>query len=356
MSESTATAMPQEAATARAPYPPGWPHLLVRAMERLPGPTWIAYLTLVLIIGLVMHLRAWSRGDAPVGTPALESAYWGLLAGALLWAFGYLERAAGAAFDAFRPALAPSVDDPERLRYELTMVPRTPALAAALVATVLTVASFVTDPASSDVDGVPGPVFFAVMVVQAFMVSLLFVFLYQLIRQVRQVRRILDRHAVVDVFRPGPLQAFPRLMAMSGVALVFLVASSLLVTDPSASTNFLVSWAPYVVLPPTVAIVAFIVPLYGTHQRLADERERLADEAEERLKGLLREINRDIDARDLGGLDPLERALGSVIRQREIVAKLPTWPWSPGTLRGFASAILLPLALFLTQRLLSQLV
>jgi hypothetical protein len=134
------------------------------------------------------------------------------------------------------------------------------------------------------------------------------------------------------------------------------VASSLLVTDPSASTNFLVSWAPYVVLPPTVAIVAFIVPLYGTHQRLADERERLADEAEERLKGLLREINRDIDARDLGGLDPLERALGSVIRQREIVAKLPTWPWSPGTLRGFASAILLPLALFLTQRLLSQLV
>jgi hypothetical protein len=73
------------------------------------------------------------------------------------------------------------------------------------------------------------------------------------------------------------------------------------------------------------------------------------------LKGLLREVNRDIDARNLGGLDSLERALGSVIRQREIVAKLPTWPWSPGTARGFASAILLPLAIFVAQRLVSQL-
>ncbi len=32
------------------------------------------------------------------------------------------------------------------------------------------------------------------------------------------------------------------------------------------------------------------------------------------------------------------------------VAKLPTWPWSAGTLRGFASALLLPIAVFLVQR------
>jgi hypothetical protein len=44
------------------------------------------------------------------------------------------------------------------------------------------------------------------------------------------------------------------------------------------------------------------------------------------------------------------------MRQREIVAKLSTWPWSAGTARGFASAILLPLGLYLVQQLLSQLV
>jgi len=272
-----------------------------------------------------------------------------------VWLFAYIARAAGAAFDTFRPALSPSAPDPERLRYELTTLPRVPALAAAFLATTLTVVTFVADPASSDVDGVSGAPFVMVMAVQAFEVSLLFAFIYQLVRQMRLVRRILDHHAVVDIFRPGPLNGFPRLMATSGAAIVLLVASSVLGTDLSAAGNFLLSNAPYLVLPPVVAVVAFVVPLYGTHQRLVEEKERLADEAEERLKGLLREVNRDIDARDLGGLDPLERALGSVIRQREIVAKLPTWPWSAGTARGFASAILLPLAIYVAQRLLSQL-
>jgi len=352
---ATATAAEQTVDAARSPYPPGWPHLLLRAVERLPGPTWIVSVALGLIVALVTHLPGWWRGDAPVGTLDPTSSYWGLLAGSLLWVLGYLERVASRAFDAVRPALSPSVGDPERLRYELTTAPRIPSLAAALLATLLTVATLVSDPASSDVDRVPGPLFVAVLMAQAFMVSLLFVVLYQLIRQMRLIRRTLDRHVVVDIFRPGPLHAFPRLMATSGASLVLLAAPSVVPTVQTAGGNVL-AWAPYVLLPPVIAVIAFIVPLYGTHQRLAAEKERLADEAEERLRGLLREINRDIDARDLGGLDPLDRALASVMRQREIVAKLSTWPWSAGTARGFASAILLPLGLYLVQRLLSQLV
>ena len=43
-----------------------------------------------------------------------------------------------------------------------------------------------------------------------------------------------------------------------------------------------------------------------------------------------------------------------MLQQREIVAKLPTWPWSVGTARGFLTAILLPIALFVVQRFLTQ--
>ena len=355
MSEAAATRETRTVGATSAQYPPGWPHLLVRGLERLPGPTWVAYLVLVLVISLVMHSRGWSRGDSPVGTFDLTSAYWGLLGGVLLWTFGYLERAAAAAFDAFRPALAPA-GDPERLRHDLTTTPRIPAIAVAFVAILLTVTSLVLEPEGSGIDGVPGPVFVAVMVVQAFMTSVLFAFVYQLIRQARQVGLILDRWAVIDIFRPGPLNAFPRLMAMSGASVVLLVGTTVVLADPAAAGSFLVSWAPYVVAPSVVAVIAFVVPLYGTHQRLAAEKVRLADEAEERLKGLLGQVDRDIDARDLGGLDPLDRALSLVLKEREIVAKLPTWPWSVGTARGFVSAILLPLALYLAQRFLSQLV
>ena len=40
-------------------------------------------------------------------------------------------------------------------------------------------------------------------------------------------------------------------------------------------------------------------------------------------------------------------------RQRDLIARVPTWPWSIGVLTGFMSAILLPIALFLIQRVLS---
>jgi hypothetical protein len=355
VSEAAATKEREAVDAMSAQYPPGWPHLLVRWLERLPGPTWVAYLVLVLVISLVMHSRGWSRGDTPVGTFDPTSTYWGLLGGVLPWIFGYLERAAAAAFDAFRPALVPA-GDPERLRHELMTTPRIPAIVVGFAATLLAVASLVLEPEGSDVDGVPGPVFVAVMVVQAFMTSFLFAFVYQLIRQARQVGLILDRWAVIDIFRPGPLNAFPRLMAMSGASVVLLVGSTIVLADPEAAGSFLVSWAPYVVAPPVVAVIAFVIPLFGTHQRLAAEKVRLADEAEERLKGLLGQVDRDIDARELGGLDPLDRALSLVLKEREIVAKLRTWPWSVGTARGFASAILLPLALYLAQRFLSQLV
>jgi len=61
-----------------------------------------------------------------------------------------------------------------------------------------------------------------------------------------------------------------------------------------------------------------------------------------------------VDAVDLARGDALNKTLGSLLQQREVLAKLPTWPWSSGTVRGFVSVILLPLVLFMVQRFLGQ--
>ncbi|HKY89171.1 MAG TPA: hypothetical protein VJ141_04260 [Candidatus Limnocylindrales bacterium] len=61
-----------------------------------------------------------------------------------------------------------------------------------------------------------------------------------------------------------------------------------------------------------------------------------------------------MDAVDLARGDALNKTLGSLLQQREVLAKLPTWPWSSGTVRGFVSVILLPLVLFMVQRFLGQ--
>ena len=68
------------------------------------------------------------------------------------------------------------------------------------------------------------------------------------------------------------------------------------------------------------------------------------------MRALLGELDEAIDARATDQVDALDRTISALRHQREIIGKLPTWPWSAGTIRGFGSALLLPMILFLIQR------
>ncbi len=103
-----------------------------------------------------------------------------------------------------------------------------------------------------------------------------------------------------------------------------------------------------------VAVAAFVWPLWGIHNRMAGEKGRLQTEANTRLEGAIAELHRRIDAVQLSGMGDLNRAMSSLVIERDAIAKIPVWPWTPGTLRGFLSALLIPLALFVIQRVLDR--
>jgi hypothetical protein len=354
---AASTAARADAPAELRPYPPSWLQRLVELIERLPGPTWAAYVVISVVSVVIVHTQVWSTTALPVGQLDSANTYYGILPIALLWTAGYLEKVAGSAFDAFRPALSLGKADVERLRYELTVMPARPSLVVTLVAMALTLLSY-SDPVAAGIAGIPLPFLAGRFLLESFNTAVLLLLIYQLLRQMRDVRRTLARSAVVDLFQPGPLYAFSKLTSRTGMAIVLLTVSSLLFVPIPATTTatFLVTWAPYFVIPPLIAGIAFLVPLYGMHGRLVAEKDRLEGAAEDRLKGLLAEINRDIDARDLGRADGLNKTLGSMLQQRDVLAKLPTWPWSTGTLRAFITALLLPIVLFLIQRALAQLV
>jgi hypothetical protein len=117
---------------------------------------------------------------------------------------------------------------------------------------------------------------------------------------------------------------------------------------------FLIAWGPLLIVPPLVAIVAFVAPLTGAHARLEAQKERLQDATEQRIRSLLDDLHRDVDTRDLARADAYNKSLATLLMERDILAKLPTWPWSTATLRGFFSTILLPLTLFVLQQVLSR--
>lgn len=339
------------------PYAPSWLDRVLDAIEALPGPAALGYLAVFGAFVVVMYFEPWLMGAASPWRP-VEKLYWGGMIGAQLAVAGYLRRVAGAAFDNFRPALPLPAPELARLRYELTVIPAMPAFVAVMVAVVVSVASLVVNPAATGTVPLTGMLLVGAFGLQAIVSSLIFVLLLQLFRQMRQIRVTLARSAVVDVFRPGPLHAFSRLTSRTGVILLLLTGSTFLVLPASflAEEAFVIFWLPYFVVPPLIATAAFLVPLYGMHGRLVAEKERQQGETEQRLQSLFAEINADVDARDMTRADGLNKSLMSLLQQRDVLAKLPTWPWSAGTLRGFVTAIFLPLALFLLQRFLSQLV
>ena len=340
------------------PYAPSWLDRLLDAIEALPGPAAVAFLVIGAVLVLLLYAEPWAMGVASPFTP-VERTYWGIAVAAQLWAAAYLRRVAGSAFDAFKAALPASEAELARLRYELTVIPAVPAIVATVAAIALSAISLAVNPSATGTVPLTGTRLGAAFVLQSVVVSLMFVLLLQLVRQMGQVRRALAGLAIVDAFRPGPLHAFSRLTARTGIAVLLFTGSFIVIAPPPAATEpgaLLVGWVPYLVFPPLIAVLAFVLPLSGMHGRLVAEKERLQGQAEERLQRLFAETNRDIDARDLSRADALNKMLTSQLQQRDVLAKLPTWPWSAGTLRGFVTAILLPLVVFLLQQVVSRLI
>lgn len=50
------------------------------------------------------------------------------------------------------------------------------------------------------------------------------------------------------------------------------------------------------------------------------------------------------------------QALGALTAQRDLIVRLPTWPWSTAALTRFLSAVLLPIGLWLITRVLERIV
>jgi hypothetical protein len=366
VSEVTAPGVPAEATGLSAstdlrpeerPYRPGWTNLLVDWLQRLPVPTWLAYVGLAAIGMAVQSLIF--LGQANVRPEdVLVQAFWAIVLPLGVWLLDYLATTAGSALDAFRPALAiASESDIARLHYELTTVPALGAAIILVFVAVLTPLYWVGDPVGSNIVGL-SPIGLAGRYLgEVFFGALVLVLVYQSWRQLRIVNRIHSGATHVDLFRPAPLYAFSVFTSRAaiGIALVFIIPTMVAVTDAGASlTSNVFLWAPWITLGVVAAAAVFALPLREMHRRITAEKRRLQTEVGLRLEATMAAIHRAIDADEIVEAGKMDDTLHALISERDLVEKLPTLPWRPGTLGALVSAIVLPLGLFLVQRVLSQ--
>lgn len=339
----------------RLPYSPSWLNRVIGWIDGLPGPTWVAYLVLTAISVAFSNAQGWASGALPVGAFLPDLTYWGVFLIALIWVVAHLDRVAGEAFDTFRPALDVSDADAAVMRYRLVVLPARTALVISVLAFVITPVYYFVDPVASKISDLSPLGLILRALAEGFSSAVLLIIIVQLFRQLRMVTSIVASAPRVDVFQPGPLYAFSRLTSQTAIAVVVLIGTSSLVGAPQVENAAAwLLWAPWVIGLPLFALAAFVLPLRGMHERLVAQKARLAGDVELRLQRLMTGINQDVDAGDLSRADAHQKTLATIVQQRDIIARLPTWPWSPGTLRAIVTTIALPLLIFLGQRILAQ--
>jgi hypothetical protein len=340
------------------PYAPGWTNRLVAWLERLPGPTWLAYVGLAAI-GMAAQSLVFLGLTELRSEDVLVAAFWAITLPLGVWLVGYLADTAGSALDTFRPALeiAPDVEL-ARLRYELTTVPARGAAIILVLTALATPLYYVTDPVGSNITGLSPAAMGGRYLAETFFGALIVVLIYQSWRQLRIVDTIHAGATRLDLFRPAPLYAFSVFTSRAAIviALVFIVPTLVAVADApvSSGTGNLVLWVPWVAIGIVAAALVFALPLRGMQRRIIAEKRRLQSEVGLRLETTMAAIHRAVDDGRIGDASGMSDALAALIAERELVEKLPTLPWRPGTLGALISAILVPLALFLVQRALTQ--
>jgi hypothetical protein len=315
----------------------------MRAVQRLPLPYWLTYLLAFALESFLVHAAAWLDGTFLAWTWQPILLLFPLRTWLVLALMTYLNHEARRALHDFR-ALLDSDEAAALLEFKLTTLPRRPVWVVILLGGGYFLFLALYRPLEAFVD--------RPLLTPVYLLSGLGAFglgsaiYYQTFHQLRIVHGVYADVRAFNLFQLEPVYAFSRLTARTGGAYLLLITLTLLLFPyPVTDLRAVVSY----VLQLLLSVLAFLLPLWRTHQRLAAEKRRLQGEVERRLDAALANLHRHLDEFDAQALAGIKLAVESLLLERKVLDEIPTWPWQPGTLKALLTALLLPLVLFLAQ-------
>jgi hypothetical protein len=332
-------------------YPPSWINRLHEWIDGLPVAAWVVYLIALLGVAFLGNAVAWADGYARVGSFDL---YLSAVAFTLILGYGsihYIDRVASHAWLKFRTLT--SLDDAEagRVAYELTTMPARPVLACAVLGVVTAVTYSVLQYGKPfDLDEEP-MVFILGLFSACVAYTGTWALFYHSLHQLRVIGRVHRYVESIDLLHPERLHAFAGVTAATGMVLLALGYGSVLTIPESLSNPQVIAWT---TLTTAAAVVCFFGPLLGIRGLIAVERSRRLETVNRLLDQALGDLHRRAEQGDLADADAVNKHIASLLAERDVVTKASTWPWAPETLRGFVTALVLPVLLWLVYRFLDQ--
>jgi hypothetical protein len=341
--------------------PSSWIDRLVRWIDRLPGSTWLFYA--IVLGGSVVLNNAilWIDGGLSFGSfdggPSIFAFY------AIYWIalYHYLTRHASRALKSFRPLLDVGESDFRKIDFELSSLPRSLGwlsvligIAIAMMETLSNLASSIGPVADQAQTVLPTAYFTAATV---FFASCFIAFVFRTIRQLRLVSRLHEQATGIDLLSLHAPHAFSRLTARTGLGLILLLIIISLPAPWETAAAYSISAFDVVFYAgmALLAIIVFIIPLLGMRARLQQEKHHALDEVNELYRSASGRLYGDVRNNSYEDMGRTQDAMSALLMHRDRLYKISTWPWDPGTVRGFTSALLLPIFLILVAQLLERL-
>lgn len=355
--DSLSTTREREVAEDGPPYPPSWADRLIDWVRRLPLPAWVSYLALGLGLSLLLMSTAWVGGALPPGTFVLDYFLSAMTCAYFLALIHFLDESAAAALARFRPVM--TVDDAgyNKLYYQLTTLPGRPALIASGLGAVYSLGTLLV---SIFIDENPGlgavsPIVPIVEVsFRTLIYALIGVVVYHTLHQLRMVNAIYTKHTRINLFQLGPIYALSSLTARTAIGIgiptyVWFQVTSLSAPGNSPSDIF------ETVFMGIVMVATFIWPLVGAHNLLEREKQRLKDEVAQRIEATIAVLHSSVDTATLEPRGAFKDTLDGLVIEQGVIDKLRTWPWRTETVSGLGFAFLLPIIIWVVQRMLERL-
>lgn len=334
------------------PYRPSWVNRLIARFDTLPLSPLVVYAGLWLALLAIAHLFAWGGGQLPRGVFDARILVVTAWAPYSLGFIAYLSHTAGHALDDFRPALDLDERQCQRLRYEFTVLPARPALIAQVAGVAVVLASLVVMPATRTpfiAWPVIGPLATGMGVVG---IGLAMVAIYQTFRHLHLIRLTYRRANRLRLFQAGQLYAFSTLTLRIGVGWLIIIYTGPL-AFPDVLENML--WMAAALLLVLSIALSFVATLTGIHRRIDVLKTQQLAEVHELMDQVFDSLDQRLRNGELGGIGDLREAVAALELQRNVLAKASTWPWQPGTLASFLTALSLPLLVWLAQEVLNRL-
>jgi hypothetical protein len=336
-------------------YPPSWFDRLLEGIDRLPGPRWVVFPLVGLVLFALGVLLQWLEKSGTVRDwhptyylTLLQMPY-------VCWFLDYLDRYAIQALEVFRPAL--TVDDVSyaALQRRISTLPSRATLWVNLVSLIVVLTlGFLTrvvgpgeSPTAVEFTATPFGAYGLLVFTLLWLANgLLF---YHTYHQLRAVHRIYTRYAAIDPFRQGPLHAFSGLSARTAIGWM-LPSLPWIWLDPG-----LISLVLALVFA-SAGVLAFISPLVGVRQVLGREKRRLLEDNSRQVQAVIADLSSQLQEGSYGEtFQHIDDALSGLERARRAIEEIPTWPWRAETLRQVIAALVLPVVVWLLQYVLGQL-